>query len=57
MVARFSESCDDPPCPQGPFTYEALPPEEIKFRPLKQAVEFKADDLMEVSFGEESFPF
>lgn len=33
---------------QGPFTYEALPPEEIKFVPLKQTQEFKANDLMQV---------
>ncbi|XP_024526452.1 phenylalanine--tRNA ligase beta subunit, cytoplasmic isoform X1 [Selaginella moellendorffii] len=32
---------------QGPFTYEALPPSEIKFIPLKQAQEFTAKELME----------
>ncbi|KAG2482402.1 hypothetical protein HYH03_018663 [Edaphochlamys debaryana] len=32
---------------QGPFTYEALPPEEIKFVPLKQTREFNAKDLMQ----------
>lgn len=32
---------------QGPFTYEALPPEDIKFVPLKQTQEFKANDLMQ----------
>eukprot|EP01018_Ginkgo_biloba_P034120 Gb_05062 [translate_table: standard] len=32
---------------QGPFTYEALPPPEIKFVPLKQVKEFGADELME----------
>lgn len=32
---------------QGPFTYEALPPQEIRFVPLKQAREFRADELME----------
>lgn len=32
---------------QGPFTYEALPPDEIKFIPLKQTKEFKANDLMQ----------
>ncbi|KAM7269278.1 hypothetical protein ACFE04_024775 [Oxalis oulophora] len=31
---------------QGPFTYEALPPQEIEFKPLKQEKNFKADDLM-----------
>jgi phenylalanyl-tRNA synthetase beta chain len=31
----------------GPFTYEALPPSEINFVPLKQKVSFKADELME----------
>ncbi len=34
---------------QGPFTYEALPPDEITFVPLKQTREFKASDLMQVS--------
>lgn len=33
---------------QPPFTYEALPPEEIKFVPLKQTQEFNAKDLMQV---------
>jgi len=32
---------------QGPFTYEALAPSEIKFVPLKQVKEFRADELME----------
>lgn len=32
---------------QGPFSYEALPPEDIKFTPLKQTDEFNAKDLME----------
>jgi hypothetical protein len=31
----------------GPFSYEALPPEDIKFTPLKQTKEFNAKDLME----------
>lgn len=39
--------CLIPPV-QGPFTYEALPPEEIKFVPLKQTQEFNAKDLMQV---------
>ncbi|XP_057821359.2 phenylalanine--tRNA ligase beta subunit, cytoplasmic isoform X1 [Cryptomeria japonica] len=30
-----------------PFTYEALPPSQIKFIPLKQVREFRADELME----------
>ena len=34
---------------QGPFTYEALPPQDIKFVPLKQTREFRADELMDVS--------
>ncbi|CAI0552935.1 unnamed protein product [Linum tenue] len=33
---------------QGPFTYEALPPEKINFVPLKQEKNFRADELMEV---------
>ncbi|OVA18956.1 B3/B4 tRNA-binding domain [Macleaya cordata] len=32
---------------QGPFTYEALPPTEINFVPLKQVKSFRADELME----------
>jgi phenylalanyl-tRNA synthetase beta chain len=32
---------------QSPFSYEALPPEDIKFTPLKQTQEFNAQDLME----------
>lgn len=30
----------------GPFTYEALPPTDIHFVPLKQTKEFRADELM-----------
>ncbi|XP_073035766.1 phenylalanine--tRNA ligase beta subunit, cytoplasmic-like [Primulina eburnea] len=32
---------------KGPFTYEALPPPEINFIPLKQTKNFRADELME----------
>ena len=32
---------------KGPFTYEAHPPEDIKFTPLKQTREFNAAELME----------
>ncbi|KAI3736793.1 hypothetical protein L2E82_26780 [Cichorium intybus] len=32
---------------EGPFTYEALPPSEIEFKPLKQVETFRADKLME----------
>ncbi|XP_021857981.2 phenylalanine--tRNA ligase beta subunit, cytoplasmic [Spinacia oleracea] len=32
---------------QGPFSYEAALPSEIKFVPLKQVNEFRADELME----------
>jgi phenylalanyl-tRNA synthetase beta chain len=32
---------------RGPFTYEALPPSDIRFVPLKQAREFRADELLE----------
>eukprot|EP00198_Chlamydomonas_reinhardtii_P009783 XP_001699120.1 predicted protein [Chlamydomonas reinhardtii] len=31
----------------GPFTYEALPPEDIRFVPLKQTREFNAKELMQ----------
>lgn len=34
---------------RGPFTYEALPPSEISFVPLKQTRKFRADELMEVT--------
>jgi hypothetical protein len=33
---------------RGPFTYEALPPADISFVPLKQTQKFRADELMEV---------
>ena len=33
---------------QGPFTYEALPPDSIKFIPLNQTSEFTASQLMEL---------
>uniref|UniRef100_A0A2P2MTP3 phenylalanine--tRNA ligase n=1 Tax=Rhizophora mucronata TaxID=61149 RepID=A0A2P2MTP3_RHIMU len=32
---------------EGPFTYEALPPVDINFVPLKQEKNFRADELME----------
>ncbi|KAA8541114.1 hypothetical protein F0562_025077 [Nyssa sinensis] len=32
---------------EGPFTYEALPPSDINFVPLKQVENFRADELME----------
>uniref|UniRef100_A0A0A9Y0Q5 Phenylalanine--tRNA ligase beta subunit n=1 Tax=Lygus hesperus TaxID=30085 RepID=A0A0A9Y0Q5_LYGHE len=32
---------------QGPFTYDALPPKDIKFKPLNQTKEFSAPELME----------
>ena len=32
---------------KGPFTYEALPPEEIKFIPLNQTKEMNGKELME----------
>ncbi|KAL2608030.1 hypothetical protein R1flu_026603 [Riccia fluitans] len=32
---------------EGPFSYEALPPSDIKFVPLKQSKEFTAQELME----------
>ncbi|KAM4055344.1 b3/4 domain-containing protein [Hirsutella rhossiliensis] len=31
---------------QGPFTYEALPPKDIKFTPLNQTKEMNAEELM-----------
>lgn len=32
---------------QGPFTYDALPPDQIKFKPLNQDKEMTAVELME----------
>ncbi|XP_042453063.1 phenylalanine--tRNA ligase beta subunit, cytoplasmic-like [Zingiber officinale] len=32
---------------QGPFSYEALPPQEINFVPLKQEKIFRVDELLE----------
>eukprot|EP00743_Colponemidia_sp_Colp-15_P001397 GILK01001532.1.p1 GENE.GILK01001532.1~~GILK01001532.1.p1 ORF type:complete len:604 (+),score=105.96 GILK01001532.1:43-1812(+) len=32
---------------QGPFTYEALPPSDIAFRPLNQTKTFRGDELMQ----------
>ena len=32
---------------QGPFTYEALPPEEIEFIPLNQTKKMNGKQLME----------
>lgn len=32
---------------KGPFTYEALPPEDIRFVPLKQTREFNARELLD----------
>ena len=32
---------------QGPFTYEALPPSEISFVPLKQSQAFTAAELLQ----------
>ena len=33
---------------QGPFTFEALSPADISFRPLKQTREFNARELLQV---------
>ena len=33
---------------QGPFTYEALRPEDIVFQPLKQERSFNARELLQV---------
>jgi phenylalanyl-tRNA synthetase beta subunit len=32
---------------EGPFTYEALPPSEIEFVPLKQTQSWRSDELMQ----------
>ena len=39
---------DGSPCAQGPFSYEALPPEDIVFVPLKPSKEFDARSLLQV---------
>jgi phenylalanyl-tRNA synthetase beta subunit len=33
---------------RGPFSYEALPPQDIRFVPLKQEREFEAGELLQV---------
>ena len=33
---------------QGPFTYEALAPESIRFKPLNQTKEYTAAELMDL---------
>ena len=33
---------------QGPFVYEALEPDSIKFKPLNQEEEYTATELMEL---------
>lgn len=33
---------------QGPFTYDALPPKDIKFKPLNQDKVYNAVELMEL---------
>jgi phenylalanyl-tRNA synthetase beta chain len=38
---------------QGPFTYEAQPPEDIRFVPLKQEREFSGSELMEFYKGDQ----
>ena len=40
---------------QGPFTYEALPPKDIKFVPLNQKASMNGEQLMK--FYEVSFSF
>nr|CAG4647781.1 EOG090X03QT [Moina brachiata]SVE92925.1 EOG090X03QT [Moina brachiata] len=37
---------------QGPFTYEALPPTSIKFKPLNQEKEYTAAELMDLYANE-----
>ncbi|KAF3810728.1 Phenylalanine--tRNA ligase beta subunit [Colletotrichum gloeosporioides] len=37
---------------QGPFTYEALPPKEIKFKPLNQTKEMNGEELMQFYEGD-----
>ncbi|KAF9871674.1 phenylalanyl-tRNA synthetase [Colletotrichum karsti] len=37
---------------QGPFTYEALPPKDIKFKPLNQTKEMNGEELMQFYEGD-----
>ncbi|KAF6838089.1 phenylalanyl-tRNA beta subunit [Colletotrichum plurivorum] len=37
---------------QGPFTYEALPPKDIKFKPLNQTKEMNGEELMKFYEGD-----
>ncbi|UYV76898.1 FARSB [Cordylochernes scorpioides] len=37
---------------QGPFVYDALPPPEIKFKPLNQQKEYTAPELMKLYSGD-----
>ncbi|BFZ23595.1 hypothetical protein BsWGS_26634 [Bradybaena similaris] len=37
---------------EGPFSYEALPPGDIKFKPLNQTQEYTAAELMDLYSGE-----
>ncbi|WYZ40505.1 hypothetical protein EsH8_IV_000846 [Colletotrichum jinshuiense] len=37
---------------QGPWTYEALPPKDIKFKPLNQAKEMDGEELMQFYEGD-----
>ncbi|WQF76030.1 Class II Aminoacyl-tRNA synthetase/Biotinyl protein ligase (BPL) and lipoyl protein ligase (LPL) [Colletotrichum destructivum] len=37
---------------QGPFTYEALPPKDIKFKPLNQTKEMDGEELMQFYEGD-----
>ncbi|XP_065907114.1 phenylalanine--tRNA ligase beta subunit-like [Dysidea avara] len=37
---------------EGPFTYEALPPDQIKFKPLNQSKEYTAAEMMELYSGD-----
>lgn len=41
----------------GPFTYDALPPDQIKFRPLNQTKETTATELMDFYAVSSSFSF
>lgn len=37
---------------QGPFVYDAVPPDQIRFRPLGQSREFTAPELMQLYSGD-----
>ena len=42
---------------EGPFIYDAKPPNDIKFKPLNQTKEFTAAEMMELYSASGKFPY